>query len=129
MKKSILALTAISFLASNFAFAHGNHQGNHPKHNPEFHQAMSECMAQAGIEKPKFDKDTKPELKKDGQAKNERTPNTDRPEPPKDAQGRPMRPQHGKHPKLEMTDAQRSQVDACLAKKGFEKPQKPQKTS
>lgn len=127
MKKSILALTAVSLLASNFAFAHGNHQGNH-KHNPEFRQAMSECMAEAGIKKPEFKKDGKPELKKGDQAQSERTPNTDRPEPPKDAQGKPAHPHgkhsHGKHPKFEMTDEQRTKVDACLTQKGIEKPQK-----
>lgn len=122
MKKSILALTAISFLAGNLAFANTDTNNNHPKHNPEFHKAIGECMAEAGIKKPEFKKDGKPEAKKGDQTKSERTPSTDRPEPPKDAQGNPIKP-NGKHGKFKMTDEQRTKVDACLTKKGIEKPQ------
>lgn len=116
MKKSIIALSAVSLLVGNLAFANSN-TNNHPKHNPEFHKAIGECMAEAGIKKPEF--------KKDNQTKAERTPNTDRPEPPKDAQGNPIKPPfaHGKHPKFEMTDEQRAKIDACLTSKGIEKPQ------
>lgn len=132
MKKSILALSAISLLASNFAFAQGNHQGNHPKHNPAFKTAMAECASEAGIKKPEFNKDHKPEPKQGEQATSERMPNTDRPAPPqgtKDAQGKPRHAHNkhhqGQHPKFEMTQEQRTLLNACLTKKGFEKPQKP----
>lgn len=126
MKKSILALTAISFLAGNLAFANTDTNNNHPKHNPEFHKAIGECMAEAGIKKPEFKKDGKSDTKKGEQTKTERTPNTDRPELPKDTQGNQAKPPfaHGKHPKFKMTDEQRAKVDACLASKGIEKPQK-----
>lgn len=130
MKKSILALTAISFLAGNLAFANTDTNNNRPKHNPEFHKAIGECMAEAGIKKPEFNKDDKSTdaKKSERSTKAERAQkaqNGERSEPPKDAQGNLIKPpfSHGKHPKFEMTDEQRTKVDACLTKKGIEKPQ------
>lgn len=113
MKKSILALSSIAVLFSSMAFAHPPH--GKPHHNPEFHKAMDECLAQAGVQKPEFkETDGKPAHAKKGE----------RPEI-KEGQGKPFH-KHGNHPKLELTDAQKSQLDTCLTQKGFEKPAKPE---
>lgn len=118
MKKSILALSSVAVLFSGMAFAHPPH--GKPHHNPEFHKAMDECLAQAGAQKPEFkETDGKPAHAKKGE----------RPEikegQAKEGQGKPFH-KHGNHPKLELTDAQKSQLDTCLTQKGFEKPAKPE---
>lgn len=121
MKKSILALSSVAVLFSSMAFAHPPH--GKPHHNPEFHKAMDECLAQAGVQKPEFKetdgkpayakKGERPEIK-EGQAKESQA---------KEGQGKPFH-KRGNHPKLELTNAQKSQLDTCLTQKGFEKPAK-----
>lgn len=124
-------LSVVGVLLSNMAFAQT--QQNHPKHNPEFKKAVSECFAQAGVKKPEMPKEPKDKKFADRAekvGKTDKANDTTRPEPPKDANGNPLpmppKHKHGKHPKFEMTDAQRTQVDACLTQKGFEKPAKPE---
>lgn len=116
MKKSVTLFSTLAVLFASTAFAQAP-QKQHPKHNPEFRQAMSECLAQAGVKKP--------ESPKVAQTNKQ----ADKKELPKDKNGNPQpkefKGKHGKHPKFEMTDAQRTQVDSCLKQKGFEKPAKP----
>lgn len=97
MKKSILALLSASVLFSGMAFAHPHH--SKPHHSPEFHKAIGECFTEAGIAKPA------------------------KPAPSADNQNEKPR---GERPKFTLTDSQKTQVDACLAQKGFEKPAKPE---
>lgn len=130
MKKSLIALSTIGVLLSNMAFAHPNH-GKHP-HNPEFHKAIGECFAEAGVKKPEMPQELKDKkfADKANLQKADKANGINRPEPPKDANGNPLpmppKHKHGKHPKFEMTDAQKSQVESCLKQKGFEKPAKPE---
>lgn len=116
MKKSVTLFSTLAVLFASTAFAQAP-QKQHPKHNPEFRQAMSECLAQAGVKNPNHQKLPKP------------TNKPTKKELPKDKNGNPQpkefKGKHGKHPKFEMTDAQRTQVDSCLKQKGFEKPAKP----
>lgn len=113
MKKSLVALSAIGVLLSNMAFAHPHHG----KHNPEFKKAVGECFAEAGVKKPDF---------KDKQDR-KNAPKSEQKASAKDQQGKSEhKHKHHKHPKFEMTDAQKSQVESCLKQKGFEKPAKPE---
>lgn len=113
MKKSIALLSTIAVLFTSTAFAQAP-QKQHPKHNPEFHKAIGECLAQAGIKKPELPQEFKDKADKKAWKKE-----TDGHQFPKEFKGK-----HDKHPKLEMSDAQRTQVDSCLKQKGFEKPTK-----
>lgn len=131
MKKSLIALSTIGVLLSNMAFAQAPQA--HPKHNPEFHKAIGECFAEAGVKKPEMPKELKDKKSADktNLQKADKANGTNRPEPPKDANGNPLpmppKHKHGKkHPKFDLTEAQRTQVDACLKQKGFEKPAKPE---
>lgn len=103
MKKSILALSSVAVLFSSMAFAHPQH--GKPHHNPEFHKAIGECFAEAGVAKPTMS-----------------APTADKPSADNQTAQKPR----GEHPKFTLTDAQKTQVDACLAKKGIEKPAMPE---